>query len=233
MAYSPNCPTVLDAYKNYLYAKGSTAWQDVNKLEPGDTIPLADLLNDIEVIKKTIATCLKFGLPTTEEMAKLGSLVKLRDDMGGKYSSDSKNDPSGYIPGVFKYDVSKQFIKNLKVKTPFPANTAKNQLLIYKEEPKTVALKIGRASIEQALIMRIGMMSNCNVSINTLISPDSYRESVLLTCGICKARIAIDDLPFLSGAKDLPDVLGRFCTTHRHDPKSEEVVGRKFREEDD
>ena len=98
--------------------------------------------------------------------------------------------------------------------------------------PKSIAMKVGRSDIDQEFIMRMGMMSNCNVSIARLIG-SSYMEETVLSCKVCKQTLVMSDFILVSKGTELPNSVATFCTEHRHDKKVSETTGRLFRDEDE
>lgn len=112
---------------------------------------------------------------------------------------------------------------------PMPVMTPKSFTEI-KQKTKKVQMSIGKAYVDQEFIMRMGMMSNCNVSIHKHMD-GSYFERVKLHCRVCDAMYTVPENQFTVDGNNLPTVIGSFCTEHRHDPKLEEKVGRLFREE--
>lgn len=87
---------------------------------------------------------------------------------------------------------------------------------------------------EQKFIMRIGVQSNCNVSVQSKNLGGTWprRTAYRLICDQCKEASTVDAKVVESHHHDHP-VIVEFCKTHRHDVEasvSATVEGRRFRD---
>lgn len=96
---------------------------------------------------------------------------------------------------------------------------------------QAITLRAGKAEIDQKLIMRIGMASNCNVSIARVYVQYAYGQETALRCDKCEETARIPDSVFVAKESGLPAKIEEFCKAHRHDAKADESTGRMFRED--
>lgn len=138
----------------------------------------------------------------------------------------------GAVPPVVDLYYDHNYVKNLKAKTaskPILQMSA-DMLQPVKKEPKQVMLRAGRAEVEQKFIMRMGMASNCNVSINQ-VQGAYYGSDVLFRCDKCNEILQLKESALVTKENGLPSRIEEFCVAHRHDAKAENKVGRLFQED--
>ena len=126
-------------------------------------------------------------------------------------------------------------VKNLKANTLVTGK--KNPLLVVHpyttegEKPKDLAFRIGKSEVDQKFIMRMGMLSNCNVSVARIAGGGYLTESVL-SCSKCKDTMKLTDSLLVAKENALASKIEEFCVAHKHDAKVTDREGRHFRVED-
>lgn len=100
--------------------------------------------------------------------------------------------------------------------------------------------KAETVSLSQEIIMRVGMMSACNVAIQHFVS-GGISADYRLFCKSCKATKMLDDfIAIHKGDEEMVKIIDAFCMDHRHGAgipiaTAQTVVvqteGRKYRDE--
>lgn len=238
-ATSPSAQAI-DAYKTYLYRSHSKSVSEIEKLKPGEPVPLKELNHDIAVVQQTIKTIEKFGMEAKEEKAKLNGLMNLKAALldqsvyllKQKEKAKAKQKPKEWewLPG-----------KTAPVGYTVTTGIKKNPILVVKPEPVKTEMKLSGAGskFSQELLMRMGMLSNCNVLIyQTMGVVSRYGDGLALRCQHCGVEKHLDDkLSLVETTSMFPEVED-FCKAHRHEPSTAEPAklgpgGRMFRDEDE
>lgn len=139
------------------------------------------------------------------------SKAQLNQQTTSNFLPDPKPGKKGLSTGVYKYPI--QMLPKLK------ANPA----------PKTTEMGLGRSQIEQEWIMRVGVASNCNISI---VQTNTYATNAELRCKVC-GSVKTVATNLIVRVTVLTDDLERFCREHRHNQVALAggPTGRKFRDD--
>lgn len=141
-----------------------------------------------------------------------------------------------------------KFAQNLKAQMPLiaskimPLPSAAEIVLMNKKETKDDFVPSVAVQDEQKFIQRIGMMSNCNVSIQSkklggsmgYASWNTGRQAYRMICDHCKVAQSLDDPKLVEGRQHDNPIIANFCKDHRHlveAPVSNTAGGRKFRDD--
>lgn len=243
---------IVDAYKTYLFAKKTVPASQIEKLKPGMVIPVDEIDKDIQILQ-IISHSKENGLQANVEKIKLKSLQKLKQDIVNGETKEEKT--AGEKLKVMAeqnksktsmyYD--KKFIDNLKsafpsskqssVKTSLgnPILAVNGAFIPIESSPSAPKLNLGPIRLHQKFLMRMGMISNCNVTIRQAPGIRSILPILIIWCERCKEEKRIEDTLSLdeSSAGTLTAEIEEFCRAHQHGVAAAAPEGgRKFREDE-
>ena len=201
--------------------------------------------HDIAVLESKIKQFCKLGFPFETETAQLETLKSWKEKVQGKvwpekiesYTSPApkQTSPLQEVEQINDSALSWPVWKKAKWKKAkkLPASQEWKPMPPAPPAPQKVVVSAGKANLDQEIIMRIGMMSNCNVLIAQVLNPNDFRPVLQLACKVCKKTVEVEDHKFESGGQLSPTLLS-FCEMHRHDAATAAVTpsGRMFREDD-
>lgn len=265
---------IVDAYKTYLFRRGTQTVKEIENIKPGQVIPIEDLDEDIKAVQRSISNFKKWGIAYDEEEAKLKGLTNMLKQLAGRVWPDplkpSQTEQQQFETAIAKAKLAKiaaeslqfekikkqkeneakqkskappstagyfspQFIKTLKSQMPLPEAPWKPPSNSAVPVAKELSVKVGVSTITQQFIMRVGMLSDCNVSIHQENNGRFMNSGISLQCGKCGSVRKIEDTIGLSNAQNLPTLVEAFCKQHKHEQKAAseaQPVGRFFREEE-
>lgn len=250
-------PSAVDAYKTYLYRRGNRSVKDIESCKAGQPIDLSELEKDIAATEATLWMCQQSELPAWDIEYKLKGLRAMRDQLVGrtwpslehikaqaKAELENKKQESynkTVLLAAAKAELAQQKTKNgpkcpdpvkkLGGKTVYSGKMAIPKILPLKPKPP-VSADLVRLKIEQEWLMRVGMLSNCNVTIlqYTVVSQPSLE--VMLKCKVCSSTKDVANSA-VSSTNVLTESIEQFCRDHRHEPQqAAQPKGRLFRDED-
>lgn len=250
-AVEPPVPSseTVDAYKTYL--QKAMPKYSAKDFAAGAAIPVDQVQKDILVLENKISQYKKFSFSCEKEEKQLAILKGYEAKVKGKHwpgtetvlkqGACSHKDKTAYttatgekilrcldctktwkLPVAANYDINHKGIMVMPKQTFINVDTG----------PKEIKLRVGRAEIDQKFIMRMGMISNCNVSI-VRKSGAHYTDDTVLHCDNCNKSLVVNDSTLVSKENALPAVIESFCQAHRHDAKADERTGRLFREDNE
>lgn len=254
---APSVPSseAVDAYKTYLLKSLPT--YSAKDFAAGAPISVDQVDKDILITENKISQYKKFGFNCDKEEKQLEILKDYKKKVIGKVWPGN---PQPSIPTCLHpftttfltatgiemkrcptcnkvWEIPKkissiyydpELIKNLKANIPIGLSKS----ILIDDAPRQITLRVGRAEIDQKLIMRMGMMSNCNVSIAKVMIA-GYLEKVVLHCSKCDEKTTVSESILISKNNGLPVIIEEFCTIHRHNAKVDGKTGRLFREENE
>lgn len=205
----------------------------LSELEKVDLVKLAEQ----EIEAKEIAKAAEEAKKVAEKQAKWGQYNKKVLTTHVKKIEHPKG-----APGVLGY-YKKATISNIKANTILTGIavpvSSKSEIEPLSNSAPAPGVKLGSISLSQRIVMQMGILSNCNVTVHSLRTGGTrWAPVVTLRCESCKSEHEIEDTLSLTDMEltGIPKEIESFCKLHRHEPDIAAPVGdaggRKFREDE-
>ena len=224
--------TAMDQMNNQLNAKlVQQAMQqpgiDAHKMWEKKIKELEDQIAEDE---KNMLPANQIAYKKAELNAKKQSYLKTQIEVAQK-----ANDPKSTIGSTVSY-YNKKFIENLKGQTTLVGAGSFLSPAPSKPAPEPVFDNTSVVQAEQKFLQRIGMASNCNVSVQSkVLGTWPKRTLYRLLCDQCSASVPVNDSIIITTQQHNHPIIAEFCKAHRHDseaPACAVTEGRKFRDDE-